>query len=51
MRSRRVPDAENGPLWLPDEDGWDRLEWGYDDPQDPPSLYTLIESASDPVRC
>lgn len=27
-------------LWLPDEDGWDVMEWGYDDDGDPPSLYS-----------
>lgn len=27
-------------LWLPDEDGWDATEWGYDDDGDPPSLYS-----------
>jgi hypothetical protein len=38
---RRIDEPEDDrPLWLPEEDGWDSSEWGYDDPWDRPSLYS-----------
>jgi hypothetical protein len=43
-------DPDDGPLWLPEEDGWDVSEWGADDPLDPPSLYTMGRGGLEPTR-